>query len=274
MAGVGQRERSSRSSTSSSRPSSWSGSSALSCIPQTTSVGTCTFGKGAQQPVGQRHRHARRRHDHLRRAIPVEHRGQRARLRPFGDILPLLGLRDLRQVDMAGEGLVEERSRSPSPRPPSRSPASRKAVIYCERRAGRRLSIRLFWKMTGCGALTIARRVSRGSPRSAAAQAIAPPQSWPTSAKRSSAKRIGQREDVVDQHVGLVVARRPAAGRMPAKPRWSGMTRRKSSSSRGAISRQVRCDSGKPWSRMTARLRRIAGERDVERDAGAKRDPR
>ena len=42
--------------------------------------------------------------------------------------------------------------------------------------------------------------------------------------------------------------------------------------SRGASSRQVRCDSGKPWSRMTAGERGIARQRDVERDAGAELD--
>ena len=47
--------------------------------------------------------------------------------------------------------------------------------------------------------------LSRGSPRSAAVQAIAPPQSWPTRAKRSMAERIGERENVADQLVGLVV---------------------------------------------------------------------
>ena len=97
-----------RSSTSASRPSSWSGRSALSFIPQITSVGTRTFGKCAEQPVGQGHRQAGRRHHHLRRAIPVEHRVERARLRPFRDILLLLGLGDLRQVDVAAEGPIEE----------------------------------------------------------------------------------------------------------------------------------------------------------------------
>ena len=37
-------------------------------------------------------------------------------------------------------------------------------------------------------------------------------------------------------------------------------------------SRQVRCDSGKPWSRMTGGLRRVPGDRDVELDAGRQRD--
>src|SRR6478735_5583779 len=72
----------------------------------------------------------------------------------------------------------------------------RKAEIYCEAARWSASSIRLFWKMTGCGALIIASRSSRGSPRSAA----------------------GQREYVVDQLVGMIfldlerpVGRREAA---------------------------------------------------------------
>ena len=44
----------------------------------------------------------------------------------------------------------------------------------------------LAWKIAGWGELTIASRSTRGLPLSAAAQAIAPPQSWPTSANRSN----------------------------------------------------------------------------------------
>ena len=96
---------------------------APSFMPQITSVGTLTLGKAPQQQVGQRHGHARRRDDHLRAAVPVEHRAERARLRPVGDILLPLRIRDFRDVDVAGEGRVEEPVEAPSPRPSSRSPA-------------------------------------------------------------------------------------------------------------------------------------------------------
>ena len=122
----------------------------------------------------------------LRRPVPVEHRSHPARLRPVGEILPLLGLGNFRQIGMAGEGPARRRHRSPSPRSPSRSPGVRNALMYCDAARWSASSIRLFWKINGCGALTIASRVRRGSPRSAAGQAIAPPQSCPTSAKLST----------------------------------------------------------------------------------------
>ena len=60
------------------------------------------------------------------------------------------------------------------------------------------------WKIAGWGELTMARRSMRGLPRNAAAHATAPPQSCPTSAKRSTPERIGEREDIGDQRVGGV----------------------------------------------------------------------
>ena len=57
------------------------------------------------------------------------------------------------------------------------NPGARKAVMYCEAARWSAFSIRLFWKITGCGELMMASRLSLGSPLSAAAQAMAPPQS-------------------------------------------------------------------------------------------------
>ena len=51
MAGVGQADDRSDPRPAASRPSSWIGSSAVSFIPQMTSVGTCDLGEGAEHPV-------------------------------------------------------------------------------------------------------------------------------------------------------------------------------------------------------------------------------
>ena len=86
-------------------------------------------------------------------------------------------------------------------------------MIYCEAARWSASSIRLFWKITGCGALMIASRVEariaaqRRRPGDRAAPVVADQR------EALDAQRVGQREDVVDQRVGRDRPRRPAAGR-------------------------------------------------------------
>jgi len=64
--------------------------------------------KGLQQPVGKRQRQPGRRDHKPRPAVPVEHRGQRAGLRPVGEILLFFHLRDCGEIDVFRKGLLEE----------------------------------------------------------------------------------------------------------------------------------------------------------------------
>ena len=143
--------------------------------------------------------------------------------------------------------------------------------MYCEAARWSALSIRLFWKITGCGALMIASRVSRGSPRSAALQAIAPPQSWPTSANRSSDERVGERENVVDQQVGLISLDllrpvRPGKAALVGHDEEEAILEPRRDLAPGAVR------FGKAVEQDDRRVRRIAGQRDIQRHAGAKRN--
>ena len=78
-------------------------------------------------------------------------------------------------------------------------PGKRNAVMYCEAARWSGSSIRLFWKITGWGALTIASRVQpgiaaqRGAPGDRAAPVVADER------EPLEAQRRGEREDVVDQ---------------------------------------------------------------------------
>ena len=202
-----------RSSTSSSRPSSWTGSSALSSMPQMTSVGTCTLGNARRTQVGQVATVTPGGGtDHLRGAVPVEHRGERARLRPFGDVLRRSSARDLRQIDMPGKALVEEPVE-----------AHRFDRLLEARRAEGGDILR---RGALVGVLDQAllknhrvRRIDDRQPRQAriAAQRRRPGnRAAPVVAdqrKALDAKRVRQREDVGDQRVGLISRRPPAAGR-------------------------------------------------------------
>ena len=117
----------------------------------------------------------------------------------------------------------------------------------------------------------MASRVSRGSPRSAAGQATAPPQSWPTSANRLEAERIGEREDVVDQLVGLVILDllrpvRAGEAALVGHDQTEIVLEQRRELAPGAVR------FGKAVEEDDRRLRRAPAERDVEGDAGRQRD--
>ena len=243
----------STSSPTSPMPSSWIGSSALSSIPQMTTDRDCDPGNAAHRPrPGIAACLAGGGHDRSGSTrIPVEHRGQRARAgssRRYS--LPLLG-RDQRQVDMLGEALVEERRRSPSLAMPASKPGLRKALIYCEAARCSASSIRLFWKISGCGRIDdrepLDARIAaeRRRPGDRAAPIVADQR------EAIDAQRVGERENVGDQRVGGIGRDllRPVGA---AEAAQVGHDQPEASpSSSGASSRQVRCDSGKPWSRIT-----------------------
>ena len=97
-----------------------------------------------------------------RGAVPVEHRVERAGLRPFGDILLLFRSRDQRQVDVRPKLLSKNHSKPFASISLEAGRLEGIDILRCGALVG--FSIRLFWKITGCGELTIASRASRGSP--------------------------------------------------------------------------------------------------------------
>ena len=189
-----------------SSPSSWTGSKAGSLIPQTTRVGTWIFGKARSRtsPAAARVDPGRRDH-HLARPVPVEHRRSSRRAATSRRDMPASpppGICD--EIGMAGEGLARRRYRGPSPRSPAPSPGCGTQLIYCEAARWSASSIRLFWKTSGCGALTIASRQAR-----VAAQRRQPgDRAAPVVADQREAlepERLGEREHVLDQPVGPVI---------------------------------------------------------------------
>ncbi len=184
-------------------------------------------------------------------------RGQCARLRPsHSDIASASSGRDHGRRRCGGAKLLSKNVVESHPRDPAAPCRGRERRSYIglpARWAGS--SIRLFWKIRGCGELTMASRVIRGSPRSRGeprdrAAPIVPDQSETHRCRAHRRARTGRRA-VHRSHR----RRHPAGLSVAPNPRWSGMIMRNWSSSSGTSLRQVRCDSGKPWSRISRRSR-------------------
>ena len=109
-----------RSSTSSSRPSSCTGSKRRVLHSPDDQRRHLHLGKARSSQVGQRHSHPGRRHDQLAAAIPVQHRGQS---RPAATIRRCTAASPPRGSATDRHGWrrsSRRRHRSPSSRPPSR----------------------------------------------------------------------------------------------------------------------------------------------------------
>ena len=184
--GPHRRVRSSGRGHSASRPSSWTGSSALSPMPQITSVGCVTGGKGASSKAGRAGvssiagtTNALARYQ-LSIAVIAPGWPIRRDRPPFSSAI--------RRVGMLGEGAWRRTPRSPVPTTALVERGVAEAADILARLALRRVVEQRALEDEGCGALTITSRATRCGCCSAAIHAIAPPQSWPTSVKRSIPK--------------------------------------------------------------------------------------
>ena len=232
----------------SSRPSSWTGSSALSLMRPDDERRHVDAREGHVGPGRRCGLLAGRGHDDLARPVPVEHRGQRAGLRAIRRDRPAAPRPGSRRDRHGCRSVLSKKVSRPIASMPCSISGLRKARIYWRGGALRGVVDQALLEDQRM------RRVDDDQPGDAVgmAQRRQPgDRAAPVVADQREAlelQRVGERDQVLDDPVGLVVL--DALGLVGAARSRAGRARRRDgrAARSGATARQVRCDSGKPCS--------------------------